>query len=410
MRVLLISHWFPPIISGSSFYTQSLAQALQARGHEVVVVTLDWGEKYAPDSDLGFPVYCLPVVPIPKLPLFYHLKLMGFALTPQNHKRLSEIVKRHQIQVMHCTNHIFDTNFLATNVAQSSGIPMIGSITTPVQHQNPWMQRLYHLGDFSTIGWFGVRRWDGIVSLDQTVHEYVSRVYGREAKKKSVVIPFGVRLEQMASYENPLPKLSDRPQILMVGHIHPFRNPVQLVRAMPFILEKIPTARLILAGRTDLNEPLKTAKALGLNEEQVQFLGETQHAKTIELMKTSHVFASWVTGPYPSLGTAPMEAMLCGTPVVSDLPENLFGEGKLRDGENIVLVNSKDPKSIAHGIMNLLENGERRRKMGAAGRRFVLDHLGWDQIAAQMEAFYGRFVDHRRGEERSDETLLKCNS
>lgn len=395
MRVLILSNWFPPITSGSSFYTSSLAQSLAARGHKVVVVTLDWGPAYAPPTDLPFPIYRLPAIKIPRLPLFYNLELMGFAFTPGNRRRLKLLIKRYRPHILHHVNHIFDTTFLSTSVACSTGTPVVGSITTPIQHQNPRMQWIMSLADRMTVGFFGVRRWDGIVSLDHVVHEYVGKVYGDQARLRSVVIPFGVRLESMSLYNNHRPCRSERPQVLMVGHIHPFRNPVQLIRAMPLVLKAVPEARMVLAGRVDLQEPVKVARELGLTADQVQFLGETPHDEVIRLMQTSHVFASWATGPYRGLGTAPMEAMLCETPVINDLPENLFGEDKLENGGNIVLVNSRDPQSIANAIIRLLKDEGLRQRIGVAGRRFVLEHLSWDNIAAEMERFYERVLAER---------------
>ena len=395
MRILLISNWLPPVISGSAYYAGSLAQALQARGHEIIGVTLDWGEEGRPETDPPYPVFRLPVLRVPKLPIFYNLKLMGFAFTPGNQRRLERLIHEHRPDLIHLVNHIFDTNFLATRAARSTGIPIVGSITTPIQHQNPWVQAVFGAADRLLVGRFGVSRWNGIISLDWTVHRYVGEVYGREVQKRSVMIPLGARLEAMTAYGNGLPQRTGQPQILMVGHIHPFRNPTQLVRAMPHVLKKIPNARLVLAGRVEIQEPVRAARSLGLNEDQVQFLGETKHEKTIELMKHSHLFATWVTGPYPSLGTAPMEAMLCQTPVISDLPENLFGEGKLKNRENIVLTDSKDPRAVAEAVLGLLGDEGRRQKIGAAGRRFVLEHLNWGRIAEETEEFYEQILKRK---------------
>lgn len=389
MRVLLLSNWFPPVISGSSHYAKSLAQALVARGLEVVVVTLDWREEApASDADISFPVHRLPVLRVPKFPLFYNLERMGFAFTPANSALLGRLIDQYCPDLLHCINHLFDTSFLAVKAARLARIPLVGSITTPVQHQNPLIQKLYHALDFTTIGWFGVKRWDGIVSLDRTVHEYVGRVYGPKTQARSQVIPFGVRIDSASQYDDAAIPRSPRHQILMVGHIHPFRNPVQLVRAMPLVLKEIPGARLVLAGRVDLREPVRVARTLGLTEDQVEFRGETPHAESVRLMKESHVFASWVTGPYPSLGTAPVEAMLCRTPVVSDVPEDLFGEGGLRGGENIFLVNSRDSRAVAASLIQLLKDEGLRRKIGEGGRLFVTEYLNWERIAREMECFY----------------------
>src|SRR5262245_30793153 len=234
LRVLFLSNWFPPVVSGSSFYTSSLAQALAARGHEIAVVTLDWGPQFAPPADLGFPIYQLPVTRLPKLSLFYNLRLMGLANTRANSRRLQAIVAQFRPDVIHLVNHIFDTTFLAGRVARRTGVPLVGSITTPIQHENPLRQRLMGLADRMTVGHFGVKRWDGVVCLDRTVYDYVASQYGPATARRSEVIPFAVRMESMAQYENARLR-SDRPQVLFVGHIHPFRNPTKLVRALALV-------------------------------------------------------------------------------------------------------------------------------------------------------------------------------
>ena len=395
MKIFFISNWFPPVTSGSSFYVSSLAQALHARGHEIHVITLDWGPEFHPSETEGLTTHLLPVIRLPKLPIFYNLKLMGLAFTPSNIKRLQTLVRENNPDILHHVNHVFDMNFLSVLVSKIEKIPLVGSITTPVQHQNPWIHGLYTLADRMTIGFFGTCRWDGIVSLDNTAHQYVKRVYGERTQRKSKMIPFGVPLEIIDLYTGTPVERSGRPQILFVGHIHPFRDPTLLVRAMPLILKRVPNARLVLAGRVGLSNPVKEAKRLGLSGDQVVFLGETPHEETVRLLKSSHAFASWATGPFLGLGTAPMEAMLCQTPVVNDFPENLFGEGKLKNGENIILVNSKDPASIAENIIRLLDDEPFRQKVGAGGRKFVMENLNWERIAEAMEQFYKQILKQK---------------
>ena len=395
MRVLIFSNWFPPVQSGSSFYASSLARALTARGNDVVVVTLDWGSPYEPPDDAAYPIYTLPVRKVPESPLFFNLKLMAFSFTPGNMKRLRALLREHRIEVLHHVNHIFDSTLLTVRAARAVGIPIVGSITTPIQHDRPLRHNLMKFADRCTVGQFGVRRWDGVVSLDRTVHHYVGETYGAAVQARSAVIPFGVREETLASFNDTSPVRPGPPQILMVGHIHPLRNPTQLIRAMSQVIREFPEARLVLAGRVDLNEPVRVARALGMAPDQIEFCGELPHEKIIGLMKSSHVFVSWLTGPYKSLGTAPMEAMLCQTPVINDLPEDLFGEGKLRNGENTVIVDSRSPESISSAILRLLKDEPLRRRIGAAGRRFVLEEFDWSRLAGRMESFYQEVLARR---------------
>lgn len=395
MRILMVSNWLPPVQAGSSYYASSLAKLLKARGHEILVLTIDWGADYQPDREADFEIVKLPIIKLPRIPLFYKLNLMGMACYPKNWARFKKILKDFRPDVIYQVNHIFDTTFLSAGLARRFNIPIAGAITTPIQHQNPWMQALMGFADRLLVGPLGVKKWDAVVSLDRTVHEYVGKVYGLKTQKKSRIIPFGVRLRSMPEYETRSETKAGNPQILMTGHIHPFRNPVQLIRAMPHVLKEFPNTKLILAGRVDLAEPVKAAEKLGLLGASVNFLGETQHSEVIRLLKTSHIFASWVTGPYKSLGTAPMEAMLCETAVINDLPEDLFGSDTLRHGKNIYLVDSKDPESIAKGILDLLRHEELRRAISRGGRDFVLNRLNWESIAAQVEDLCGEMTAKR---------------
>jgi glycosyltransferase involved in cell wall biosynthesis len=352
---------------------------------------LNWGSNHPTPEKMDFKVHQLPVIQLPKLPIFYNLKRMGFGYTPNNVTRLTQIAERFKPDIIHLVNHIFDTSFLTVHVSRKLGIPLVASITTPVQHQNHWKQMVMGTADRIILGGLGARHFDGIVSLDQVVHHYVGLVYGKRIQQRSRIIPFGVRIDSEQLYNNQKRTLSSKPQILMVGHIHPFRNPVQLVRAMPYVLEKFPNAQLFFIGRVDLKEPSKAAQKLNLGD-SIRFIGELSSLRTIEMMKRSHVFVSWATGPYPGLGTAPMEAMLCGTPVINDLPEDLFGPNKLKNGENIVLVDSKDAQQIGMAIVKLLSDEKYSKRIGEGGRKFVKDHLSWSDIAMQMDKFYNDII------------------
>src|SRR5262249_16088446 len=132
---------------------------------------------------------------------------------------------------------------------------------------------------------------------DRGFSEYVARQSGSATASRSAVIPFAVRVESMAQYERRSQPRSDRPQILFVGHIHPFRNPVNLIRALALVAREIPDVRLVLAGRVDLQEPVAVARELGLTAEQVEFLGARPPEQGVELMQSSHGVESWTEGP-----------------------------------------------------------------------------------------------------------------
>lgn len=398
MRILLVSNWVPPVIAGSAYYAASLSKALAARGHVTQVVTMDWGAGYEPALDPGVAAVTLPIVRLPRLPVFFNLGLVGLSFTPGNIVRFGSIVRGFRPDVIHQVNHIFDSVALTALVAGRLRIPLVGSITTPVQHQNPFAHRIMAMGDALLLGAAGVRHWDAVVCLDEVVLRYVRKTYGHLVAARAAVVPFGVREDRMSDYLAGSIDEPRAPRILMVGHIHPYRDPTAFIVAMADVVREMPEASLILAGRVQMQGPVNVARRLGLLGTTVRFLGQVEHAETVRLMKTSCAATNWGSGPYPGLGTAGMEAMLCGTPVISDLPANLFGDRvPLRNWESLVLVNSKDPESIARAALRLLRDDDLRRRVGEGGRRYVLEHLRWEQIARRMELLYEGLVGPQPG-------------
>ena len=389
MRVLIVSSWYPPIQSGSSFYSEGLALGLKKRGHAVSVVTTDWKLKDCMSQDQdGILVHRLPARVLPRLPFLLNLKTVPISYTPANWRRMLDIAKEFKPDVIHQVNHIFDTVLLSSRLARRTGIPLVCSLTTPIQHPNSLIHHTMQAVDRFLIGKFAARNWDRVICLDSEVFRHVKGTYGQAIASRGIVIAYGIRdsFLQTAITEAGVAK-NPSPQIVLVGHIHALRDPTNLVRAMPMILERFPDARLVLAGRLQLQRPVKEAERLKVSA-SVDFMGEVPHRDVSRLLRSSHVFAGWASGPYTGLGTAAIETMLCGTPIVIDAPENLFGDGVLKNWDNIVLVDRDNIDSIGKSIIRLLEDDALRRHIGAKGREFVLKFLQWDRIVEQVEKVY----------------------
>jgi glycosyltransferase involved in cell wall biosynthesis len=385
---MLFSSWYPPVQSGSSFYTQMLARQLRERGHEVLVVTTTLGKwSEAPEIDEGVVVHRLPAWVLPSTPLLLNLKIVPISVTPSNWRRIRSLASEFRPDVIHQVNHIFDTVFLSAALARKTGAPLLCSITTQIRHPSALIDGCMRLVDRTVIGLLAARRWDRIVCLDGEVLRYIREAYGRRLAERGVIIGYGTR-DSFYKAAGTIRRSSEGPrQIIMVGHIHELRDPTNLIRAMPQILERFPDIRLVFAGRVQLQRPVQETERLGLTE-KVTFLGEVSHEGINRLLAESHIYAAWASGPYTGLGTACIEAMLSDLPVVIDLPEDLFGPGALKDGHNIVLVNRDDPDEIARKILRLFEDDTLRQQIAASGRDFVQEFLSWGRIVDRLEIEY----------------------
>lgn len=393
MKILIVSSWYPPILSGSSLWAESLVQALRKRRHEVRVVTTEWkGSLKEPQGARGEIVYRLPARLVPRNRFLLGLSIVPVAWSPANRRRMLQIVQEFQPDVIHQVNHIFDTVVLSAYAARRTGTPLVGSITTPIQARSALKHTLMRWADLATAYHFGVRHWQRIICSDSTQAQYVLDNYGSRVDGRMVTDIFvGVheKIRQGAAHER-----SPFPQIASVGHVHPNRDPTNLIRAMPATLERCPEAKLYIAGRIQFERPILETRRLGL-ESAVSFLGEVQPERVVELVSTAHIFAILHQCRYAGLSFTAIEAMQFETPVVINAPSDLYGPGRIRDGENLVLVNADDVAEISRKIVRLLENRSLRERIGRNGKEFVASYLNWDSTAEKTERLY--------------ESLLKAN-
>jgi glycosyltransferase involved in cell wall biosynthesis len=95
------------------------------------------------------------------------------------------------------------------------------------------------------------------------------------------------------------------------------------------------------------------------------------------------------------LSLSALEAMALGKPVVAcrvgGTPEVVV------DGETGVLVSPGRPEELAGALEGLLEDPDRARAMGAAGRRRVRDAFDFEQMVSKIEAVYRRVISGHAG-------------
>jgi glycosyltransferase involved in cell wall biosynthesis len=345
MKILIVSSWYPPVLSGSSLWAESLVRALGDRGHDVRVVTTQWSDNSIEENQNRREiVYRLPARLLPRNKFILGLPIVPIAYCPTNQRRMVDIVRQFKPDIIHQINHIFDTLFLSARAARMTGTPLVGSITTPIQFSSPITRCASRVADLAVMYQYGVRHWQKIICSDSTQAAYVRDQYGPRVSGRVVThIYAGVhqRAQRVQGSER-----TGWPQIVTVGHVHQIRDPSNLIAAMPAILKEFPAARLDIAGRIQFDRPVREVERLGLAA-SVRFLGEVNTVQVVELVSKAHVFSILHQCRYAGLSFTAIEAMYFGTPVIINAPADTYGPGMLRDGENIVLVGGKDVCEIA---------------------------------------------------------------
>lgn len=191
------------------------------------------------------------------------------------------------------------------------------------------------------------------------------------------------------------------PYILYAGPIRPQKNVPRLVEAFAVLrgdLENHPVyrdLRLIIIGDEIARYPaVRHAVIKTRVEHVVRFLGFLPFEALRVFYQSAAVFA--FPSLYEGFGLPPLEAMACGTPVVtsnvSSLPEVV--------GDAALLVNPENVFDIARGLREALLNETLRRELVSKGMRQAR-RFSWDSTARQVLEVYQEVVEVRPGRRRT---------
>jgi glycosyltransferase involved in cell wall biosynthesis len=164
--------------------------------------------------------------------------------------------------------------------------------------------------------------------------------------------------------------------LLCVGSLEPRKNLGRLLQAWARVQSSLPDdVELVVAGAKGNARVFETV-SLDSPPPRVLFTGYVSD------QQLPYLYAGALALVYPSLyegfGLPPLEAMACGTPVVTSsttsLPEVV--------GDAAVLVDPEDVDSIAAGALRLLSSETLRRTLVERGLRRVRE-ITWERSARQ---------------------------
>jgi glycosyltransferase involved in cell wall biosynthesis len=231
-----------------------------------------------------------------------------------------------------------------------------------------------------------VRRADRILADSEATRQDLIELYQTPPDKIRVLYSGvdhrfqPVRTEKTLDAVRKKYQLGSGPFILSVGTIQPRKNYERLVEAFRR-LDNADFKLVIVGGKGWLDHPLyKLIEKLGM-EESVQFLGFVADDDLPALYSAAHVFA--FPSLYEGFGLPALEAMACGTPVltsnISSLPEVAGGVA--------ISVEPTDVDAIAEGLGKLIEDTGLRKKLIQQGiTRATL--FNWNKAAGELREHY----------------------
>ena len=385
MRILQVTPFYAPAwaYGGPPRVAYELSRELVRRGHSVTVLTtdaLDSHHRASPAHEIsgGIEVYRLRNL---SNYLAWHRQIFlprGLATFLREHLHSFEIIHLHTVRTLQ--------NIVVHRFATTYGIPYIlsshGSIPRIVR------QRTLK----AVFDWVGGRR------LVQDAHRVIaqssfekseSEAAGAPGRKISIVLN-GV---DASMYEN-LPVrggfiksfgLDGQRLVTYIGRLSAGKGLDYLLTAFRDIARESKDCTLVVAGEDAgyKKQVIKLAKQFAISD-RVILPGFVTGPGKLQLFVDSDLVV--YPASYESFGLVPMEALLCGRPIVVSRDSGC-GEliQKARAG---ITFPSGDVSLLRDAILIGLRGGESMSETVRRGRRFVIENLAWNHIASEMEEIY----------------------
>ncbi|HET6736585.1 glycosyltransferase family 4 protein [Mycobacterium sp.] len=371
-RLLLVTNDFPPRRGGIQSYLEELVgQLVHTGSHTLTVYAPKWKGSDDFDRAAAYEVVRHPgtlMLPVPSVAT-----------------RMRRLIKRHDIETVWFGAAA--PLALMAPLARDAGVGRV--IASTHGHEVGWSMLPLARTALRRIG----NGTDVVTYVSQYTRGRFASAFGADAALEHV--PPGVdtdrfvpdevaRAELRARY-----RLGERPVVVCLSRLVPRKGQDMLIRALPSIRQRVRGAALVIVGGGPYRTTLRRlAHSFGVAEHVVftdgvpgdELPGHHAMADVFAMPCRTRGGGMDVEG----LGIVYLEASATGVPVVAGrsggAPETVL------DGETGLVVDGWDVGAIASSVSDLLADPDRAARMGAAGRRWVVDNWQWRTQAQRLAA------------------------
>ncbi|HZD55705.1 MAG TPA: glycosyltransferase [Anaerolineales bacterium] len=381
----MLSHGYPPTVSGVTLVVRKFGRAMAQRGHTVTVITASERRKPYGDWDGRMRLIRVRSFPNP----FWREGPIPFI----GSSHLRQVIDEFGPDIIHTHEGAILGNQLL-RLKKDVGVPLISScyyIPRYVTHYLTWRVKLLNQLLWRYAVWH-FNQFDHVIFSTSTQASYY---YQNGLRVPTTIISNGLdttrytpsdgRVEEVEARYN----LPSRPRILFVGRLMKDKKIDILIEAIPRICA-LRQAHLLLVGRGDEQQQLEQLAVRMKVRDQVHLLGFVPEEDLPAIYRASDVFAIASVSEVQSIPT--LQAAACGLPVVAAdaaaLPE------LVRDGVNGFLVPPDSPEAISKAILKLTESPTCARSMGLASLAVGRAH-GEERSFEKYEQFCRTMIEGR---------------
>ena len=310
MRILMVSDVYFPRVNGVSTSIQAFRQALQAAGHSVTLIAPDYGQTVEDEAGI------------------IRIASRGVIIDPED--RMMRIRHIHRLTAELQAEHYDIIHIHTPFVAHYAGLKLARKLKLPVvaTYHTFFEEYLYNYIPWLPKSWlrYVARRFSRTQCADldalivpSTAMKQVLENYG--ITTPMAVLPTGLDLRMFdsgdgAAFRQYHSLAADRPLLLFVGRVAFEKNIGFLLEVVEQLLPSLPDVLLLITGEGPAEKSLHAQVQRSGLEQNVRFMGYLRRDGDLQACyKAADVFV--FASRTETQGLVLLEAMACGTPVVS---------------------------------------------------------------------------------------------
>jgi glycosyltransferase involved in cell wall biosynthesis len=288
---------------------------------------------------------------------------------------LVSLLRRERIEVIH--SHKYGSNIWAVVLGRLFGVPVV------VAHEHSWSYEGRPLRKLLD-RWLIARGASAFLTVSEEDRRRMIEIE-RIDPAEVTLLPNGIDslpAADGARVRRELDIPADAPVLVSVAVLREEKQLHLLVRATAELVGDFPGLQMLVAGEGPQREPLEALiEELGVGH-AVRLLGSRGDVPDLLAASDVAVLCSRFEGTPLSV----LEYMDAGLPVVATRVGGL--PHVIRHGEHGLLTEPNDAHSLAEGIRELLQDPERRRRMGAAGHERRRERYDFARSLRTLEGLY----------------------
>jgi glycosyltransferase involved in cell wall biosynthesis len=294
-------------------------------------------------------------------------------------QRIADVIRRSRCDIVHA--HLSNSSTLVPMAARLAGRPSVCSLYS-LPRQGGGRELLKERLCVATAGRSSALIFESEAALEQFAARYPRRHSWR-------ILRTGIDAERWSPGAGRFPPELRIPAgasvTTIVGALRATKGHALAIAAWRSVLSHLPEARLVIVGDGPEKATLRRqVERVGLHD-HVLFVGRIDdEQETVNIVRASDLVL--LPSYREALPMALIEASACGRPVVAT---DVGGVREVvSEGVNGTLIAPGQIAAISDAVIDLLEDRERRARMGHAGRMIAEERFGMHRWARRLRDIY----------------------